>query len=814
MTNYINESKKAKQVLIIGFFVGIVLYFLYYIASTKVLYALRFSHTVEHITNSSVVNLLLIFASIYSIIWLFLFIYYCVKKTIFIKNRGIILSVIFAIFAVTISIVNIIYAGPSVTSFNTIVEDDFLSEYSYNNIFINRENITIRNRLIMNVYSGLFNDKYVIVDDHAYNSSLNMQYLLTNSQNHGLLETMTIGFIVNQSLHELSKIIPHPQTLQMHFSEHQRNMYFYTGQAWIDDNSIMILQDINGNVHIVPYSLAHHLTFSEITTDVLEQMGVFSDTSMLFVERFYPDEFIQLHYLSEKNNVSTVIFMHALFLVLLFSMGLLIIYPFTRSLPPGLYPILSMPVGIAYYILYVYAIGLLNIPINFFSCIITSFILLVVYINIFMKYKNNGTQNLKLQKNIFTFANLITTFIVLFIITIICVFPSWWHSNDSIANIDIGIQIYYSQGFTGFLGFFSSFSIIGPIFHASVLMFGLDFSYTYVWVICCSGILAMLFLLHNILKRYNLPTCIIYIITITSFLIVITNPLNILNMGWLLNNLPVGIFGGLAAILIVNYFITQERKFLFISILPFLMFSVARIEAPLFALLFLISIKNLFTNRRDYLIYVFLFSCICTAQFIFYFHYIGFVDSPFWTPIRDGLQLTPILFYIIYLTCMYFLKPKKLFKWFDKHLTKITIIVLLFVNVILYIFKTDDSLNNIIVIGWHTVFGGYHGVVWIFLLALVPLIFSIFDDSKRTILLSLSSYVFLFFLMLLIFGGVRIAPWRSSMADSGNRMILHMLYIVPIVFSITVASFVSQCGIKKSKIMKNIISKQNSGSDD
>ena len=657
----------------------------------------------------------------------------------------------------------------------------------YNNTIFGRimRLYTHRNIIISYFEKNFFKNKYIIVDEIAYSKN-GFIYDLINMHSKELWES--------KNLHSISEYINEiiinnniePQTIHLYDRiENERNVYIYTGKLWLSDNIIYIVEKDDRNIYMFPNSIIEDRYIFE--KDISERNEIKSFyVNSIFAEFFKIDEFIyNVHIMIYKEKFK-IIFMQILFLIMLFSMGIMLLMPYEQYLENGLYPSLALTIGAIYFVLYNYLIGLIKIKLNIFTSLICPIIFLILYLIINDKIFRKQKINISI-KNIIKQSNLFIIVILILIFCLICIFPNYHLSPDSFANIEIGIEIFLTGEFTKLLYDYSSNSIIGSLFQMGARMLGLEFNYSYILSIGISGYITIIISLYNLIKNNNIKvnSYLILICSIIFIIPIITEPSVLINSKWILNNYLMGIILGISLMLLVLYFTTKNRIYILISLFAFILFGIARIEAPTYALLFLIAFKNNFKNKKDHIFYSVVFSIVCIIQYIFYIIYIGNnTDQIFWTPLKGGVIILFLILFNIYL----FIPKRSILIYLDKYLSIIICSMLIIINILLYFYKHEHVWENIKNLTWHLFVGGNHGSIFILLIGLAPLSLNIKDENNKNICISITLYIFMYIMTVLALMAFRNDPIHEGVSDSSNRMLLHIEFIIPVIFTLIFTS--------------------------
>lgn len=474
---------------------------------------------------------------------------------------------------------------------------------------------------------------------------------------------------------------------------------------------------------------------------------------------------------SDKDSLKMTIF-----LLFVFVSGFFMLFPFFKnsSNVKNLMVLLSFPVGSIIQIFVIMLIGLIGIPINLFWVIITECLFLLGWNYLFHKFPLSKA-NRKIE-----FSTIYVLLFALGIILYFSIYPHAFMSYDSYCNILIGKKIAYSGSVQENLGRLLMFSLVNPIWQTLASLFGVSFNYGMQPAFLLTGVASLFYLQYEILKDKGIKKSVALVINIIVMISLFTVPQVVINSTWILNNLDIGIMYGIAVALMYRYFQNDNKIYMILSYVLFIITGIARIEGGLFAIIYLVFIYTSSMPAKLKKILISCFTILYAVLFFCYFYMVKDIEEGFWTPQNAALSLGLLLIFNLFVLCDKFFQEK--FKFIVENIDYFMIVVIIFGGIILSILnfqKSSDNMGNLIM---NLVSTGYYGILIPCILFILGLYFhfvKIISKETRMLLVQVISYLLLIFVLMLI----SIHNSRVGYGDSSCRMVLHILPLCGILIS-------------------------------
>ncbi|MCL2051967.1 MAG: hypothetical protein FWG91_09620 [Lachnospiraceae bacterium] len=477
-----------------------------------------------------------------------------------------------------------------------------------------------------------------------------------------------------------------------------------------------------------------------------------------------------------EGAIPLIIFKQFIILCFAFLLGILLQLPFAKRYGSELLIFSAYPLGIVAWIFFVYSIGLLNLPLNILLCYVIPLILAFLWAIFGRKIlMDNGSNAGAVNKK---YTLMICFVIVLFFFAIISVFPQYWiNDGDAARSIEIAENALINGKLTVGLYSFTTRSIYGSTVHLLARMLGLNFSYTHIWALGMTGIILLALVLIRIAQHNGVRKGMAIFMSILSILAIISSGGMRLHFRWLMSNLPIGICLGTFVALLFLYSKTEIRYHFSLALPFFFMFAFARIEGPLYALLFLVLARKLFPSKKAHYFCTVIFTAIAVVQFILYCIYMGSGGATFWNPLRGSVIPLTSIAYLGFLH----LADRKMPKFLLVHMNILCTIGLGIINMLLFALNPPKASHNILVMRYHLFMSDEHGSIWyLFLLAIIMVM--LIKDKKfkkqiNLLIIFVGNYVLAVLALMSQFNWTPL----PDVGESGGRMLIHVEFVIIII---------------------------------
>lgn len=460
-----------------------------------------------------------------------------------------------------------------------------------------------------------------------------------------------------------------------------------------------------------------------------------------------------------------------LFLLYITVLGTLLLFFLKDHLRITNFYLLSLPAGLGAWLFFLTFLFLLPIPLNRIL-ILTLSLILLASLFIIQKKKLFFSKYWKSMGIFWGFASLFSLFFLKFNFSVI--------SNDSWRMIIGGKALVSSQRLIENL--ISSAGIYSYILHSTSTLFGFDYLYALFPLLTLSF---GLFFLYNLTLNLNLYSSLpktqpLFSSSLTLFLtlLLFSSFIILYHSIYIHNNLLFGIFTFIALFGLWKRASQGKRAWLLISWGALLTSCLFRIEGPLFALIvviLLISIRSIPYKEKFY--YVGLLSLFMILWHAYLALILSGFTSDYFLTSQRVLLITALYIGALILLILY---QKTLFKRIKKFFPLAMVYSLTF-GWSFFIFTKGLRVKGDILIlekygtlTLNVLENGGWGIIWIVLgvLFFIGLLLKRFHHESIFIYYILS--FFLFFNILNLYRG----GWREGWGDSGNRMLIHIVFIV------------------------------------
>lgn len=546
-------------------------------------------------------------------------------------------------------------------------------------------------------------------------------------------------------------------------------IYLVTGSVWINCERIYMLSSEGKNTWLIPSPLVKREYLKE-GNDFYEVIG--NDVKFTANLNFHKDGYIE----SLKNDDGSVSgeIKNFLFVCYFLVLGLAMLWRVKAVLGMKLYVVLSFPFGVSLFIVSSILGGLFQVPLNLVSISILCIGMLIVALALGRRFIKE-TESVKKEPLV---GNLLIIACLLFIMTWFSYHRYTFLSYDSVCNILLGHQIANSGKIVNILSSLTSYSLFSPFVQMGAKFFNIQYAYSFQPIFNYIGVLSIIVMQQRILNNISVQKK--YINNIISIIVVIsyiTIPVFRLNSIWILNNLPIGIFLGMAAQLIILHFQEEKKLYLYLSLIPFWMFSNLRIEGMLFAVLFLVSVRNMIKHKKDNKIYAGVIAISSLFIYILYYIYMGTnEDSIFWNPLKGGAMQLVIIGYYMYiiLSDCSFWRKRRFSVIINTNLEYIMICFIIIATSVMAIVKSDLAINNIKILLESSFGRGYWGYIWVILFVILGLSIKA-NETEGSVIKFLETGIISFFLLLFLLMLFNKVYLHAGYGDSAHRMMLHVL---------------------------------------
>ena len=622
----------------------------------------------------------------------------------------------------------------------------------------------------------VFKDKEVLIDEALWNNNEFVRDFAGHLSNSAIQP-------LNMELADIDAKLP-----SMHIYGDdgvQCDFYIYFGDEWLSDDTIYLMGHDNGDIYALPSS------YSAITSRQIPKVNEAAElrNSFTFIEPMDSDLIAWIN----RSVIPLIISKQFFLLCLALLMGLLLQGPFTDRSGGAYTAFLAYPIGVTYWIFCVYAMGLLRLPLNIGSCYVLPSVMALLWSvfgrKILRRDIDSGMGEAGDNRHL-----IISLVIVISLFGIISAIPQYWiNVGDAARNIVIAEKARVAGGITAALYEFTSFSIYGPTVHLLARMIQLPFSYTHIWALVACGLISAALALIRLAEHEGVKRWAAICFCVLSVLALISSKGVRLHFRWLMNNLPLGICLGIFVAFLLLYTKTKNIGHYYLTLPLFFMFAFARIEGPVYALLFLVLARDLFPGKRKHYLCTAIFTMASFAQFILYYVHMGSGGETFWNPLRGMMVPLVSLAYLGFLR----LSDQKPLRFISLHMNVICTIGLGLVNLVFLLLDPSGVRHNVWVMRYHLFVGGVHGFVWYIFLLAVLLVDRVKDTELKkniyNLILFVGNYVLVVFALMSQF------DWnpRADYGDSSGRMLFHVEFVIPVIV------FMILLGIMPRQFRKN-----------
>lgn len=480
-------------------------------------------------------------------------------------------------------------------------------------------------------------------------------------------------------------------------------------------------------------------------------------------------------------------------ILFLYLIGFIILIRFKKTLKIHYICILSFIIGSVIWALTSILVLTFSIPYTLITMLVIIGILLILPYFIILNDKKSLIPNINFSvkpiKSInFSKKEMLTAFIYTIAFVLISGFFVYINyalfSYDSYYYLAFGKELAFYGGFKDFmLEQIRAFGMFMPTFHSLAGFFGYDFSYAVHPLMSFIFLVLFYFLTYDELISLQVSKKDSIFYALLGVLILGSCYFWIYQSFWIMNNVFTAIFLTLGLIFAWRARRTQSSLFLFLSYISMLTFAFARVESPLYSVLFIALITGLnfpYEWLKRYILSYSLFIIIWYIN-LFSFKDIG-VYSDFFSVGKGIAILSCYLLLILYI----YLFNQKWIQWLRQYLYPI-ITGLLIIGILgAIILKPTFAINNFHMLIQNLFYPMLWGYTFI-IIAGMAMISLFMKNYKYKEFVSTCIYGYLFLLIIIFM--FRKYPLRAGYGDSGNRMLTHILPLIVFNFMLIFANY-------------------------
>jgi len=365
-----------------------------------------------------------------------------------------------------------------------------------------------------------------------------------------------------------------------------------------------------------------------------------------------------------------------------------------------------------------------------------------------------------------------TIFVYFFVVSITIQFNYSWPTHDSAVQIMLGRVIaqdgyvYWPQA--GIV----SYGLFVPLLHSASIFLGQDYLWAVHPVFAFSFFLSFCYLCWHATKKGTTDDYKEIFMVLLISLSLFTAGLMFIQVFYIHNSFISATYLFIAVGSSWLALRDQNNAWLIFTMAALTGFSLARIEAPLFAIAFLSLLIN--TGNFSYKLRLYIILPYLIFMIIWYFKLMLFTHS-YYDIILNPRNAVALLALLISFGA--FLIGSRL-HWVEHFvLPKLHILmigVLLITLGVFFVQQPEHMLKCVINTIKNAYYYGNWGPIWIYLFVLLLLSIAQPRMANDTFI---SLFIIAFFLLLFSLGAMR-TPYRLGYGDSGNRMLTHILPII------------------------------------
>ena len=351
-------------------------------------------------------------------------------------------------------------------------------------------------------------------------------------------------------------------------------------------------------------------------------------------------------------------------------------------------------------------------------------------------------------------------------------------SYDSIAQILLGKSIGY-DGFTESTGrTLASWGVLIPLLQSAAVLLGNDYMYTLQPAFAFSLILTFYYLCYRVVCKVTDKRSAVWMALLATLVLASTYFI-FFQAFYIHNSLPAAAY---LLVAVSSFWLAlQERVYswLIFGMTALTAFSIARVETPLFALLFLSLLLS--TGRLSHRI---ILSAIIPYLAILIFWYLKLLvmignGTDILSPAKIQAIVTLLIIFGIFTLCSNIGIVKDVILP-NLHLILAGVLTVAMIGI--FIIKPGHMLISLKSISLNMLASGRWGATWFLILSLMSFTFSRAKFLEERLF---SLGILFFFILLLLLAYLRI-PYSIGWGDSANRIITH---IVPITIMYVVVKY-------------------------
>lgn len=515
--------------------------------------------------------------------------------------------------------------------------------------------------------------------------------------------------------------------------------------------------DSADKLHIVTEEITQTSTVSYIVSDEENSIWVIPSKSGIDIYENMSGETIPR---------SSIVNGNLLYLCVLFFVGFCVMLIGKYKIELPLRILLSIPMGTVVEVFVVFLYGILGIPVMSIS--LYGSLAIIALMGVLWGSKRHG---INYGKN--KVMAILAIAAVFFSIIFFSLNPCYFMSYDSVENVFWGKYIALNAGFGEAFGSITAYSLFLPLVFSGASMLGISFLYSYVPVLTVSLTLALFFCLMKIVNYESemgvFNKMVVVGIAMTFMML---TPIFILSAVWVMNNLAIGLYFGLAIILAFISELLKEKIFAYIGLTFFLLSSCARIEGPIFGMLMICFLTQVLAKSKMVKLYA--LSLATLAGILFFKQLLSNYNfsSDFWSVDKGIMVLAVVLLGMMYVLLREKLENARYVSFIYSKFSQLVIIGLLIVGILLAIFEPMHFLVNFMSFVAILFGNGNYGVFWLICGLLIIYIYII--KPNKTVL-CLGNSILCYLLTIFDLMMFRVSYLKPHYGDSACRMILHIM---------------------------------------
>jgi len=481
-----------------------------------------------------------------------------------------------------------------------------------------------------------------------------------------------------------------------------------------------------------------------------------------------------------------------LFLFGLYGFGVYFGLIFKRQIPCAFIGVTGFLWGTLFWVVGGIFFKIVSIPYTPVSMIAFFIILAVVFSIIHIKMNT-----WQLSRSELTYLLLMAIAFIL-VLVIASIFNLSIGSTDSITNIFLGRRIAYEGLSEAFDYFLSTTGVYLPQLQSASIFLGDDYLYAAQPAFAYTFFLIYLYLSHQVIGNLFSDKRVALALTFLTGLVLFSTYYMVWQVFYIHNNMISAVYLFVAVSTFWLASIEDKYSWMIFALLGLMGFSLARTEAPIFALIFLVIVISFDQfSYRIRLISILPYLFILILWYLYLFRGMG----------EGTLILNPERTLVIISSLVSFgiLVVLSELRWIKRFLLpilpKIMLGLLLLILVFMVFQKPEHMMDSLTAIIKNMIESGRWGITWIIISLL--LVFSLAQPrvpKEELFFYGISSF-FSLLLVISYFHG----PFRLGWGDSANRMLTHILPIIILYVLMTTVKGLSRNGLFEKKAISNKI---------